>query len=656
MNPQGFLLSSAHFACEIGRLTESRLNFRQTYDADRLKQLAQSIATTGMTEPILARPVDPTGAAILGLSAEALAMLPSETQFEIASGHRRRRAAEMAGLELVPVIVRSMTNDELVEAISHGILEHEGIHELEEAQAFRNLNDPPLNYSYADIGARINRDADYVKRRLALLRLSAPLQKAFRRGVISLAVAKMLAPLREETQQEGLRRWVIEDLASPERLKSSREVQKWIAEEVMLSLKAAPFDPDDAALLPLIGSCLDCPKRSGYEQTLFQQFPDGDLCTDRECYGNKRDKTLLITIDTLKAEGSEPLLISTSPEGRKAAPHFGMPVLGSDAYKVIAAKGKKPQCDSQRSGLVVRGIGQIGAVLTICPNSRCAVHGKPRVSSAAAGQTEPAAGAAYQETESDSQAGDGFVARHSIGADAVNAIAKEVQRQAAKREAQLREAELTARTRKELIAGTVKRFDPKKPKLTDLRLLASHAFWKLGNVAARRAVSKRWTGVECDGLANPVISKWLERATADKLMLVLYEMALFDCLAEDIFAGEDEAQWHDRDLLSQCAAGWGLKPEAVRASVAKEMAAELAKSEPAPKEAAAEPGLFDPVKAEKSAKKHTPKAGKKSAGPVKAASAKSAKKSAKKPVSKKAVAPKTKGKQVSSDASNVPDV
>jgi len=56
----------------------------------------------------------------------------------------------------------------------------------------------------------------------------------------------------------------------------------------MLRLKQAPFDQNDAQLLPKAGSCAACPKRTGNQRDLFGDVKDADVCTDPKCFDEKR--------------------------------------------------------------------------------------------------------------------------------------------------------------------------------------------------------------------------------------------------------------------------------------------------------------------------------------------------------------------------------
>jgi ParB family transcriptional regulator, chromosome partitioning protein len=72
-------------------------------------------------------------------------------------------------------------------------------------------------------------------------------------------------------------------------LKPIASLQAWIEQHVFLQLDKVPFPKDDATLVPEAGSCLECPKRTGFNKLLF---PDAtsDQCSDPNCFNNKLDK------------------------------------------------------------------------------------------------------------------------------------------------------------------------------------------------------------------------------------------------------------------------------------------------------------------------------------------------------------------------------
>jgi len=153
-----------------------------------------------------------------------------------------------------------------------------------------------------------------------------------------------------------------------------RDLVVWIEQNILLTLDAAPFDKDDASLLPEAGSCANCPKRTGFNTLLFgDAFKDS--CTDGTCYNAKLTKH----IERQVAE--KPKLVQISTE-------FGKPaegqVLGRGHYIALNLAGKngkqkqplsasqKP-CKSMGEAIVVEG-SERGRTVKVCSDPNCAVH------------------------------------------------------------------------------------------------------------------------------------------------------------------------------------------------------------------------------------------------------------------------------------------
>lgn len=105
----------------LSALFESPLNNRKHYDAQKLAELTESIRTKGVLTPMLARS-------------------SSEWEgLEIAAGHRRYRAAKAAGVQLVPVLIREMSDAEFLEVLTIENLQREDVHPMDEALGYREL-------------------------------------------------------------------------------------------------------------------------------------------------------------------------------------------------------------------------------------------------------------------------------------------------------------------------------------------------------------------------------------------------------------------------------------------------------------------------------------------------------------------------------------
>lgn len=170
-------------------LHESPLNPRKHFDPVKLQELAQSIAASGVLNPLLARP------------------RKEGVGYELAAGHRRRRAALLAlalgGPVDLPVVVREMSDAEFLEILVVENGQREDVHPLEEAEGYRALMDL-VGYDVSKIAQRVGRHVDTVYDRLKLLQLIPVAKKLYLANRFTTSHAVILARLTDEQQATAL--------------------------------------------------------------------------------------------------------------------------------------------------------------------------------------------------------------------------------------------------------------------------------------------------------------------------------------------------------------------------------------------------------------------------------------------------------------------
>ena len=165
-------------------LYESPLNQRRTFDPVALEELAASIRVSGVVEALVARR-NPNG----------------KGEYEIASGHRRLRAAALAGVEELPVRVLELDDVAFVEILTISNLQRTDLHPMDEAEGYRTLM-TKAGYDVAKIAARVGRSAQYVYDRLRFLQLTKPAQKLFRENRFTPAHATLISRCHPEQQAQ----------------------------------------------------------------------------------------------------------------------------------------------------------------------------------------------------------------------------------------------------------------------------------------------------------------------------------------------------------------------------------------------------------------------------------------------------------------------
>jgi ParB/RepB/Spo0J family partition protein len=164
----------------------------------------------------------------------------------LVAGERRWRAAKAAGLEVVPAMVRELTDAQVLEIAIVENNQRANVHPLDEADGFNRLQHLEANYTPETIAAKIGRPVAYVKNRLRLLSLIGDARKAFNEDQLTLGHAQLLAKLTPEQQGKALRQVCFdtefdyetgkgERIIGPARL---RNLQDFINQHVRLDITA----------------------------------------------------------------------------------------------------------------------------------------------------------------------------------------------------------------------------------------------------------------------------------------------------------------------------------------------------------------------------------------------------------------------------------
>jgi ParB family chromosome partitioning protein len=346
----------------LANLNESASNPRRTFDPAALNELAESIRTQGLLSPLLVRP-------------------KGAQSYEIVAGARRYRAAQLAGLESVPVRIVELTDAQAIETSIVENLIRADVHPMEEATGFRalvNMEEP--KYSIEQIAARTGKSPVFIAARLKLTELVPAVVDAFYRDEIGTGHALLLAKLQPAQQEEALTACYQESYANGNKSKRIllpvRRLQSWIEHNILLELASAPFSKDDAQLVPEAGACIDCPKRTGHNTLLFEGMAaQHDSCSDPKCYATKLDKFVQQTI------AAKPKLVQISTAyGQQKDSSAAVP-----RNKYVEIRSEKPTNPKQRDwpeyktckftteAIVTEG-SEKGELRLVCANAECPIH------------------------------------------------------------------------------------------------------------------------------------------------------------------------------------------------------------------------------------------------------------------------------------------
>ncbi|HEX7580397.1 MAG TPA: ParB/RepB/Spo0J family partition protein [Thermoanaerobaculia bacterium] len=176
---------------ELDRLEANRRQPRKNFDEQGLAELARSISETGILQPIL--------------------VTRHGDRFRILAGERRVRAAALAGLQRIPVLVRDglEDRDELLVMLIENV-QRKDLTPLEEAEAFRQLRDE-FGMTQEGVAEKVGKDRATVANTLRLLKLPQEVRTALEEGLLSAGHARALLALPSAADQEKVAREAIKE-------------------------------------------------------------------------------------------------------------------------------------------------------------------------------------------------------------------------------------------------------------------------------------------------------------------------------------------------------------------------------------------------------------------------------------------------------------
>lgn len=307
----------AHVA--VHSIAPSLTNPRKHFDPAKLQELADSIAASGVHQPILLRPLP--AARLEDTLREARAQKRPAPEYELVAGERRWRACQLAGVAEIPAMIRPMTDAQALEAQVIENLQREDVTELEEAEGYQILMET-VGINADEVGQRIGKSRSYVYGRLKILNLCEAGRQALREGKLDFSCGLYIARIPNEQLQLKALEWATDPDYYGER-PSARAVQQHVRQNFMLQLVAAKFDTADADLCPAAGACTSCPHRTGANPDLFADVNSADVCTNPPCYHAKEEAHALQLRERAQAMGAEVIT------GREAKTLIPTPYSGS---------------------------------------------------------------------------------------------------------------------------------------------------------------------------------------------------------------------------------------------------------------------------------------------------------------------------------------
>jgi ParB family chromosome partitioning protein len=165
---------------DINKIIPNPRQPRAEFSQETLAELAESIKSQGIIEPILAR--------------------PKNGKYELIAGERRWKAARKAGLTLLPAIIKDFSDEESLELALVENLQREDLNAMDEAEAYSKLAGE-FHMTQADIAKKVGKDRSTVANMMRLLELPREIQVSIRRGQINVGHARPLLSVAGESER-----------------------------------------------------------------------------------------------------------------------------------------------------------------------------------------------------------------------------------------------------------------------------------------------------------------------------------------------------------------------------------------------------------------------------------------------------------------------
>src|SRR5918993_4371150 len=175
---------------DIDLIEPNSLQPRTNFDEERLEELAQSIRANGIIQPILVRRTD-------------------SDRYQLVAGERRWRAAQRAGLQRIPCVVRDIPEDKVLELALIENIQRQELNAIEEAHAYKRLIET-LGLTQETVAQRVGRDRTFVTNYLRLLRLPEDIQQLVEENKISMGHARALLGIDDVEKQRQVAQLIID--------------------------------------------------------------------------------------------------------------------------------------------------------------------------------------------------------------------------------------------------------------------------------------------------------------------------------------------------------------------------------------------------------------------------------------------------------------
>ncbi len=204
--------SADYFMCDINLIEPNRYQPRHIFSDEELAELCQSIAEQGVIQPLIVRKAD--------------------SGYELVAGERRLRASKMAGLESIPVVVKDLSDKEMLEMAIVENIQREDFTPMEEADAYQRLIDE-FDFTQDQVAAKVGKSRPAVANFLRLRQLPVHIKDSINKQEISMGHARALLGAENPVQQDKAWKTVIaKGLSVRETENLIRRIKKHVDEKL----------------------------------------------------------------------------------------------------------------------------------------------------------------------------------------------------------------------------------------------------------------------------------------------------------------------------------------------------------------------------------------------------------------------------------------
>jgi len=175
---------------DINKVTPNPRQPRADFDPESLNELAESIRSQGIVQPVLARLRD--------------------GKYELVAGERRWRASKKAGLTLIPAIIKEFSDEESLELALVENLQREDLNPMDEADAFQKLA-KEFHLTQADISKKVGKNRSTVANTMRLLELPKEIQQSIRKGHLTAGHARPILAMSSDEDRISLWKEIIKN-------------------------------------------------------------------------------------------------------------------------------------------------------------------------------------------------------------------------------------------------------------------------------------------------------------------------------------------------------------------------------------------------------------------------------------------------------------